>query len=87
MYTDLIGSFHMISHAKRLWSMGSGRWVGISSMADMSPSPRVGMGIPPCTQNTCMHNDGCKGVDTECVCKLFLYVCYIYKEGLALATY
>lgn len=38
-------------------------------MAEMSPSPRVGMGIPPCTQNTCICNDDeCEGEDTECIC-------------------
>ena len=48
----LMGSFHMMSQASRLSSMGSLRFTGTSAMDEMSPSPRVGRGIPPWTQNT-----------------------------------
>ena len=50
----LIGSFHMMSQARALCSMGSGRMVGMSLMAEMSPSPRTDRGMPPWTQKTCV---------------------------------
>ena len=48
----LMGSFHMMSQARGLSSIGSGRGTGISLMEEIRPSPRVGRGIPPWTQNT-----------------------------------
>ena len=51
--TNLIGSFHMISQASRLLSIGAGRFVGMSLMDDISPPQRSGWGIPPWTQNIC----------------------------------
>ena len=46
----------MMSQASGLCSMGSGRSAGMSLMDEIRPSPRTGRGIPPCTQNTCMHH-------------------------------
>ena len=51
-FSHLIGSFHMMSQAKLLCWMGSGRLEGMSLMAEMRSSPSVGGGMPPWTQNT-----------------------------------